>query len=97
MIYVMPGNDLAAASGATLRELMVRMGLSTARAALVYLHYSDERQRKIAESLDALLREQLTRGGTADERSGSSESGTNLHKPESRTRWLTACLPVSDL
>jgi hypothetical protein len=61
-----------------LRELMARMGHSTTRAALVYLHDSDERQRKIAESLDALLREQLTRSGTADERGDSSQSGTNL-------------------
>jgi integrase len=73
------GNDLAAASGATLRELMARMGHSTTRAALIYLHDSDDRQRKIAESLDALLREQLASGSPADERGGGpSQSGTNL-------------------
>src|SRR5215472_2805360 len=61
-------NDLAAASGATLRELMARMGHSTTRAALIYLHDSDDRQRKIAESLDALLRGQLAGGNPADGR-----------------------------
>jgi integrase len=72
------GNDLAA-SGATLRELMARMGHSTTRAALIYLHDSDDRQRKIAESLDALLREQLASGSPADERGGGpSQSGTTL-------------------
>jgi len=72
-------NDLAAASGATLRELMARMGHSTTRAALIYLHDSDDRQRKIAESLDALLRGQLAGGNPADGRGSSSgQSGTNL-------------------
>ena len=36
------GNLLAAAAGATLRELMARMGHSSTRAALIYLHDSDE-------------------------------------------------------
>ena len=34
------GNMLTAATGATLRELMDRMGHSTTRAALIYLHGS---------------------------------------------------------
>jgi hypothetical protein len=77
--YRHAGNDLAAASGATLRELMARMGHSTTWAALIYLHDSDDRQRKIAESLDALLREQLASGSPADERGdGPGQSGTNL-------------------
>ncbi len=37
------GNMLAADAGANLRELMDRMGHSTSRAAMVYLHGSDER------------------------------------------------------
>lgn len=45
------GNQLAADAGASLRELMDRMGHSTARAAMVYLHGSDERQRAIAEAI----------------------------------------------
>jgi integrase len=54
------GNDLAAGSGATLRELMARMGHSTTRAALIYLHDSDDRQPKIADNLDVLLSAHLS-------------------------------------
>jgi integrase len=42
---------LAADAGANLRELMDRMGHSTSRAAMVYLHGSDERQQAIADKL----------------------------------------------
>jgi integrase len=38
------GNQLAANAGANLRELMDRMGHSTTRAAMAYLHVSDQRQ-----------------------------------------------------
>jgi integrase len=48
------GNTLAASTGAGLRELMDRMGHSTARAAMVYLHATDERQRAIADALSEL-------------------------------------------
>lgn len=39
------GNQLAADAGANLRELMDRMGHSTTRAAMAYLHGSGERQQ----------------------------------------------------
>lgn len=45
------GNQLAAGAGANLRELTDRMGHSTTRAALGYLHGSDERQQAIAGKL----------------------------------------------
>lgn len=38
------GNMLTAEAGATLRELMDRMGHSSTRAALVYLHATSQRQ-----------------------------------------------------
>ena len=40
-----------ATAGASLRELMERMGHSTSRAALIYLHSTDERQRALAEAV----------------------------------------------
>jgi integrase len=43
------GNQLAANAGANLRELMDRMGHSTTRAAMAYLHGSDQRQQAIAD------------------------------------------------
>jgi integrase len=48
------GNTLAASAGAGLRELMDRMGHLTARAAMIYLHGTDERQQAIADSLSKL-------------------------------------------
>ena len=63
------GNQFAADAGATLRELMDRMGHSTARAAVVYLHRSDERQRAIADALS-----QLAEG--KQKRPSSRRSGT---------------------
>jgi integrase len=53
------GNMLAAESGATLRELMDRMGHSTTRAALIYLHGSDARQREIADALGRRVEQQI--------------------------------------
>jgi len=53
------GNVLAAAAGANLRELMERMGHSTTRAAMIYLHSTDERQRKVADALGDLARAEL--------------------------------------
>lgn len=54
------GNDFAAGTGATLREMMDRMGHSSTRAALIYMHGSDARQRQIADSLSKLARQELT-------------------------------------
>jgi integrase len=48
------GNMLAAATGASLRELMDRMGHSTTRAALIYQHSSTERDRLIAAGISKL-------------------------------------------
>jgi integrase len=55
---------LAAGTGARLRELMDRMGHSTSRAALTYLHASDERQRAIAKALSRLTSGELERRGS---------------------------------
>ncbi|QNA73426.1 site-specific integrase [Streptomyces sp. So13.3] len=45
------GNTLAAATGASTKELMTRMGHSTARAALIYQHASAERERLIGDAV----------------------------------------------
>jgi len=46
------GNHLVAEAGASLRELMDRMGHTSSRAALIYLHSSDDRQRTLAEAVE---------------------------------------------
>jgi len=40
---------------------MDRMGHSTARAALIYLHGSDQRQREIAQALSDLAEAEINR------------------------------------
>ena len=45
------GNTLAAATGASTKELMSRLGHSSPRAALIYQHASRERDAMIAKSL----------------------------------------------
>jgi integrase len=45
------GNTMAAATGASLRELMERMGHSSPRAALIYQHATRERDEAIAAAM----------------------------------------------
>ncbi|WP_189244145.1 tyrosine-type recombinase/integrase [Planobispora rosea] len=62
------GNTLAASAGASIRELMERMGHSSTRAAMIYQHSTDERQREVARKLDGLAR------GALGERSGTQRA-----------------------
>ncbi|GIF70983.1 tyrosine-type recombinase/integrase [Asanoa siamensis] len=55
------GNTLAAASGASTRELMNRLGQSSMRAALGYQHAVAERDREIADAMDKRIRRAGTR------------------------------------
>jgi integrase len=50
------GNQMAAESGATTRELMQRMGQSTVRAALIYQHATSVRDQQIADELNIRVR-----------------------------------------
>jgi hypothetical protein len=52
-----------AALEVSLAEMMDRMGHSSPRAALIYMHGNDARQRKIADSLNKLPRSELSRNG----------------------------------
>ena len=47
---------LAARTGATTKELMARLGHSNARASMIYQHAAEDRDRRIAEGLDAMAR-----------------------------------------
>jgi integrase len=55
------GNTLTAEAGASLAELMSRMGHSSTRAAKVYLHAREERDRHLADVLDKMARQELER------------------------------------
>jgi hypothetical protein len=50
---------LRTAAGATLRELMDRMGHGSTRAAFVYLHATSQRQRTIADAVGTMTRAAL--------------------------------------
>jgi hypothetical protein len=54
----------SSAAGASLRELMDRMGHSSPRAALIYLHGSDARQQAIADGLSRLVEGELQGPGS---------------------------------
>jgi integrase len=60
------GNNFAAAAGASTKELMARFGHSTMRAALVYQHANDDRQREIAAGIDAQIIAGMKRGNPRD-------------------------------
>jgi hypothetical protein len=78
------GNQLAANSGATTRELMHRMGHGSMRAALIYQHASTERDRRIAQEMAALVeRERRPGGGDPTVRRASP-------RPANRTRRVGA-------
>jgi integrase len=49
------GSTWSAQSGATLKELMARIGHSSTRAAMIYQHASRDRDEAIAGALDASI------------------------------------------
>ncbi len=53
------GNTLAAATGASTKELMARMGHSSPRAALIYQHATQDRDHKIADALSNMIEAKL--------------------------------------
>jgi len=54
------GNQLTADAGANLRELMERMGHSSSRAALIYLHSTSDRQRQLADTVAVRVQAELS-------------------------------------
>jgi integrase len=68
------GNTMAAAEGASLRELMERMGHSSPRAALIYLHATRERDQKIAKGMGKTFAKAKKGSGTRRARKPKGES-----------------------
>uniref|UniRef100_A0AAU3HYW3 Site-specific integrase n=1 Tax=Streptomyces sp. NBC_01393 TaxID=2903851 RepID=A0AAU3HYW3_9ACTN len=69
------GNTLAASTGASTRELMARMGHSTARAALIYQHASADRDRLIAEAVSGLVKKGRKRGARRSKKKDQKPNG----------------------
>ncbi len=74
------GNIMAAGQGASLRELMERMGHSSAAAALIYQHATQERDEAIAAGMGKLLRRARRKaradGGAGTELPSGHATGT---------------------
>jgi integrase len=58
------GNTLAGEAGASLRELMDRMGHSTTRAALIYQHRTSLRDKTIADEISRRAEAERPQSGT---------------------------------
>ena len=79
------GNTFAAETGASLAELMNRMGHSSTRAAQVYLHAREERGQQIAATLDKMARRELSRARKRrrEDQAADKTSGTQrARKPK---------------
>ena len=74
---------MAAAQGASLRELMERMGHSSTRAALIYLHATRERDQQIAAGMGKLFAD-AKRTRTQKIRTIPEPSGTQRARRPSR-------------
>ncbi|MEU6411029.1 site-specific integrase, partial [Microbispora sp. NPDC046933] len=70
------GNTLAAATGVTLKELMTRMGHSSTKAAMVYLHAAKDRDRAIADAMGEIVKQGLA-SATDDEDQAATEAKIN--------------------
>jgi integrase len=76
------GNTLTADAGANLRELMERMGHSSTKAALVYLHSTSERQRAIADAVGKAAKAALRKSKTP--KGDDKASGTKVARGRKR-------------
>jgi hypothetical protein len=77
------GNTLAATTGASTKELMVRMGHANPLAALLYQHAIEDWDRAIAEALSDLARTAKIRPLRPVPESWD-DGGTALHRDSSR-------------
>jgi integrase len=69
------GNTMAAAQGASLKELMERMGHSSTRAALIYLHATRERDQRIAAGMGKLFADAKKPKNSVGPKGGGIASG----------------------
>jgi hypothetical protein len=80
------GNILTSAASASLRELMARMGHTSTRPALAYLHDTDDCQRIIAAAVSDLAREKLAHlAGSPESPSGKVGAREGPDCPQGRS------------
>jgi integrase len=80
LLALRTGNTMAAATGASLRELMERMGHSSSRAALIYQHASRDRDEAIAAALGDSLA--AAKQHAEDPPSGTQRARRRLRLPD---------------
>lgn len=85
------GNTFAAETGASLAELMNRMGHSSTRAARIYLHARQERDKEIASTLGKMVARELKRSQRAEKTGPAKEtadarSGTQRARSRKKSR-----------
>ena len=84
-------NTLAASSGASTRELMVRLGHASSAAALRYQHATAERDRAIADRMDEMITGRLSKPVTLRVLKGAqSKCVIAVSTAPISGRWLTA-------
>nr|WTB36160.1 hypothetical protein OG781_22215 [Streptomyces sp. NBC_00830] len=81
------GSTLAAATGASTRELKTRMGHSTARAALIYQHATAERERLIGQAVSAVVEQAR--------KQDPGRAGTRSETHQGQARGRTSDLALS--
>ena len=85
-----PGSE----AGASLRELMERMGHSSSRAALIYLHSTDDRQRTLAEAVSERARRELAGESRGTRVARDGHTMTASIRPLVGVRKLGVVMPV---
>jgi hypothetical protein len=80
------GGTLAATTGATIKELMARLGHSSPRAAMIYQHATKDRDKTIADALGQLA------GKARSDSSGPqlAQPPANLSRKNSKNTRLPA-------
>jgi hypothetical protein len=80
------GHTLSTRSGATLKDTMVRAGQSSEKAALIYRHSDEERQRDVAAGLDDMVRAERAKHYNDDPAHHKEKPGHALGT-RSEDRW----------
>lgn len=70
------GGTLTAQTGATLKEIMSRIGHSSTRAAMIYQHATDERDQRIAEALNTMIEAARQEGEQGDDAKADNRGET---------------------
>ena len=81
------GNQFTANAGANPRELMARTGHGSPRAALIYMHSSDKRQRGLADAVAKAARAELAKSKKGK---AAKPSGTRTARRQARRQGDTS-------